>query len=32
MDKGEIAESGTHEELIAKGGIYAELSEMQFAI
>jgi ATP-binding cassette subfamily B protein len=26
MDKGNIAEQGTHEELIAKGGIYAKLS------
>ena len=25
-----IAEEGTHKELLAKGGIYAQLYEMQF--
>jgi ATP-binding cassette, subfamily B, bacterial len=25
MDKGRLAESGTHEELLAAGGAYAEL-------
>ena len=30
MDKGRIAETGTHSELIAKGGIYAELYHLQF--
>ncbi|MFI3301630.1 MAG: ABC transporter ATP-binding protein [Rikenellaceae bacterium] len=29
IDKGIVAESGTHTELIAKGGIYAKLVEMQ---
>jgi len=30
LDKGEIKEIGTHEELIQKGGFYARLYEMQF--
>jgi ATP-binding cassette, subfamily B, bacterial len=30
MDKGEIIERGTHQELIAKGGLYANLYETQF--
>ena len=29
MDKGRIAETGTHEELVAKGGIYAKIHELQ---
>ena len=29
VDDGRIAEQGTHSELIAKGGIYAKLIEMQ---
>ncbi len=29
MNHGEITESGTHEELIAKGGYYAELVKLQ---
>jgi ATP-binding cassette subfamily B protein len=30
MDKGEIKEMGSHENLLAKGGFYAKLYEMQF--
>jgi ATP-binding cassette subfamily B protein len=30
MDKGEILESGTHEELIARGGHYHKLYQLQF--
>jgi ATP-binding cassette subfamily B protein len=30
LDKGEIIESGTHEELLARGGFYSKLHEMQF--
>ncbi len=30
LDKGEIKEIGTHEQLLAKGGFYAKLHEMQF--
>ncbi|MFZ9660872.1 MAG: ABC transporter ATP-binding protein [Chitinophagaceae bacterium] len=31
LDGGEIREMGTHEELLAKGGLYADLCRMQFA-
>ena len=31
LDKGAIMEMGTHNELLAVGGFYAKLSEMQFA-
>ncbi|RYF92537.1 MAG: ABC transporter ATP-binding protein, partial [Chitinophagaceae bacterium] len=31
LDKGEIKETGTHDELLEKGGFYAKLYEMQFA-
>lgn len=30
LDKGEIAEEGTHAELMARGGIYARLADLQF--
>ena len=29
MDKGELKEMGNHEELLAKGGLYARLHNMQ---
>ena len=32
LQKGEIAETGTHAELLAKRGVYAELHSIQFAI
>jgi len=32
LDKGEIAEIGTHEELLAKGGIYANLYGIQYSL
>ena len=30
LDKGEVKESGTHLELLAKGGFYSKLHQMQF--
>jgi ATP-binding cassette subfamily B protein len=30
LDKGEIKEIGNHRELLAKGGFYSKLYEMQF--
>lgn len=32
LDKGEIKEIGTHEELLEKGGFYAKLHDMQFQV
>ena len=31
LDKGEIREIGTHDELLANGGFYSKLHEMQFS-
>ena len=31
LDRGGVAEQGTHEELLAAGGIYAELYQAQWA-
>jgi len=32
LDEGEIVESGTHAELLARGGAYAQLYRMQFSV
>ena len=32
MDKGRIVEQGTHASLVAKGGLYARLAELQFGL
>ncbi len=32
MQDGDIRETGTHEELIAKGGLYANLYNSQFVV
>jgi ATP-binding cassette, subfamily B, bacterial len=32
LDHGHIAEQGTHAELVAKGGLYARLAELQFGL
>lgn len=31
MDRGRIVAEGNHEQLIAQGGLYARLAELQFA-
>lgn len=31
MDKGKVVDEGSHEELLERGGIYAELHQLQFA-
>jgi ATP-binding cassette, subfamily B, bacterial MsbA len=30
MERGEIVQSGTHDDLLAQGGLYARLHELQF--
>jgi ATP-binding cassette subfamily B protein len=30
MDEGRVVEEGTHAELVAQGGLYARLAELQF--
>ena len=30
MDRGRVVDSGEHDSLIARGGIYARLAELQF--
>jgi ATP-binding cassette subfamily B protein len=32
MDQGRIVEEGTHEQLVAKGGLYARLAKLQFDV
>ena len=32
LDRGRVVDQGTHDELVAKGGRYAELAKLQFRI
>ena len=32
MDDGRVVEEGTHAELVARGGLYARLAELQFGL
>jgi len=32
LDKGQIVEEGTHQELVRRGGLYARLADLQFAM
>ena len=32
LDRGQVVEQGTHDELVAAGGLYAELYRTQFAV
>ena len=32
MDRGRLVEEGTHASLVARGGLYARLAELQFAV
>ena len=32
FDAGKIAESGTHEQLLKKGGLYRRIYDMQFSL